>query len=620
MCGVAGIFAYHYAAPEVDREELRRIRDSMSSRGPDGTGEWYSSDGRAALGHRRLAVIDLSTSAAQPMQNEEGSLVISFNGEIYNYQELRSGLQKKGRVFHSHSDTEVLLHLYAEKGEAMIHDLRGMFAFILWDAKKKIMLLARDPYGIKPLYYADDGWTIRIASQVKALLASEKVSRLPEPAGMAGFFLMGSVPEPYTTYQEIRQVPAGSMVTINSLGPSSPERYFSISEIFSKGGAQRTVPPQESATIIRDALLDSVRHHLIADVPVGVFLSAGIDSGSLVAFARETGVKNLQTVTLAFDEFEHQPQNEAPLAREIASLYGAQHHTRILSADEFGRDLPKVFEAMDQPSIDGINTYFVSKAAKEMGLKVALSGLGGDELFGGYPSFQQIPRLVRALALASRVPFLGDVSRHLFHGVHSQDAIAHPKYAGLLKYGGTYEGAYFLKRGLFMPWELEKVMNPEMAREGMKRLRLLSCLKKAVTPDPKTSFGRIAVLEASFYMRNQLLRDTDWAGMAHGLEIRTPFVDAWLLKKIAPVLVSHFTNAATSSLQAPAKKILIDALKTPLPKPVLHRSKTGFGVPVEKWLGVDKEKNVPWARRWACKVMERQKGEKAIDELQLART
>jgi len=234
MCGVACLFAYHYASPGISREELFRVRDFMAKRGPDGSGEWFSKDGRIGLGHRRLSIIDLSDKGAQPMASSQGDVVISFNGEIYNYKELRADLEAKGAVFRSNSDTEVLLHLYIQKGEAMLGDLRGMFAFALWDANKNALFLARDPYGIKPLYYSDDGWAVKVASQVNALIHAGNVSRQKEPAGIAGFFLMGSVPEPFTIYQEIRSVPAGSYLWIDSLGPRPPVRYFSIAEIFLK--------------------------------------------------------------------------------------------------------------------------------------------------------------------------------------------------------------------------------------------------------------------------------------------------------------------------------------------------------------------------------------------------
>src|SRR6476660_4987962 len=232
MCGINGIFAYHYAANPIDRDELVRMRDHMALRGPDGKGEWISDDGRVGFGHRRLSIIDLSDAGAQPMTSADGRFIVTFNGEIYNYRALRKSLEAKGRVFRSQSDTEVLLHLYDEKGEAMVHDLRGMFAFAIWDCERRRLVLVRDPYGIKPLYYADDGWTLRFASQVKSLLAGGKVSREPEPAGWVGYCLFGSVPEPFTTYQEIRALQAGSTLWVDRVGAHQARQYFSIASAY----------------------------------------------------------------------------------------------------------------------------------------------------------------------------------------------------------------------------------------------------------------------------------------------------------------------------------------------------------------------------------------------------
>ena len=418
MCGIAGIYAYHYAANPVDRAELQRIRDHMTARGPDGCGEWYSPDERVGLGHRRLSIIDLSERGAQPMASADGKFVVTFNGEIYNYRQLRSSLEARGHVFRSQTDTEVLLHLYAEKGEAMVNDLRGMFAFGLWDAERNALFLARDPYGIKPLYYADDGWTLRFASQVKALLAGGKVSRNQEPAGWVGFCLFGSVPEPFTTYQEIRALPAGSTLWVDRVGTREARQYFSIAETYCRAEATRSSGNDEDLQLAaREALLDSVRHHLVADVPVGAFLSSGIDSGALVGLMRDAGQQDIQTVTLAFKEFRGKSEDEAPLAAEIAAQYGTRHTTRVVTEQEFRDDLPKILDAMDQPTIDGLNTWFVSKAARELGLKVAISGLGGDELFGGYPSFRDVPLCVRTLAVPGRIPGLGDLARWLLSGL-----------------------------------------------------------------------------------------------------------------------------------------------------------------------------------------------------------
>ncbi len=609
MCGIAGIFSYHYAAPNVNREELRTIRDYMANRGPDGSGEWYSANGRVGIGHRRLAIIDLSEKGAQPMCSQDGAFVISFNGEIYNYKELRKDLEQKGYRFQSHSDTEVLLHLYAEKGEAMVNDLRGMFAFALWDNTKRALLLVRDPYGIKPLYYADDGWTLRIASQVKALLSSSKVSRMPEPAGIAGFFLTGSVPEPFTIYQEIRQVPAGCLVWVNSLGPSPPKRYFSMAKVFRDEPYSDLSNGKSLPEKIREGLLDSVRYHFVADVPVGLFLSSGIDSASLLGLARDAGVEDIRTITLAFEEFQGRSDDESPLAQDVARLYGTHHTKRVLSRLEFETELPKCLSAMDQPTIDGINTYFVAKAAAETGLKVALSGLGGDELFGGYPSFRDIPRMVRALAIPSHIPFAGEIYRRLY--LLLSPKFLSPKLSGLLKYGGSYQGAYFLRRGLFMPWELQPMIGKEMAQEGLRRLCLMSHIRSVISPDPGTPFSRIAVLESSLYMRNQLLRDSDWAGMAHSLEIRVPYVDIPLFKSLVP-LMKKISETNIKSLLAKSPNI-------PLPDSVARRAKTCFFLPMDEWIRsngeLDHWRNVPalnserchWSRRWAYIVMEMQK-------------
>jgi asparagine synthase (glutamine-hydrolysing) len=606
MCGIAGIYAYHYAANPVDRTELRKIRDQMAARGPDGLGEWYSSDERVGFGHRRLTIIDLSERGAQPMASADGKLVVTFNGEIYNYRQLRVWLEARGRKFRSKTDTEVLLHLYAEKGEEMLRDLRGMFAFALWDLDRNALLLARDPYGIKPLYYADDGWTLRFASQVKALLAGGKVSRDPEPAGWVGFGLFGSVPEPFTTYQEIRALPAGSMLWVDRVGSRQPKQYFSIAEAYCRSEPAylpaRNEHPQVTA---RGALLDSVRHHLVADVPVGAFLSSGIDSGALVGLMRDAGQHDIQTVTLAFEEFRNQPEDEAPLAARVAAQYGTRHSTRVVTEQEFREDLPKILQAMDQPTIDGLNTWFISKAARELGLKVAISGLGGDELFGGYLSFRDIPLCVRTLALPARIPFLGEFARRLLIGMGSFTDLVSPKAAGLLKYGGNYAGAYLLRRGLFMPWELGVVLGQDTIRRGLRRLKPIKHVRSLLRPRPSTKFGKVAVLESSLYMRNQLLRDTDWASMAHSLEVRVPLVDVELLRRLAPVL-AHQGGAS--------KRLLANSPSLPLPREVVERSKTGFVTPIQRWLQRDARlqhwRQVPafaldrcaWARRWAFEV------------------
>jgi asparagine synthase (glutamine-hydrolysing) len=606
MCGIAGIYAYSSAADSIDRAELTRIRDHMAARGPDGSGAWLSPDGRVGFGHRRLSIIDLSDRAAQPMESADGKLVVTFNGEIYNYKALRTELEAEGWVFRTQSDTEVLLHLYAEKGAAMVDDLRGMFAFGIWDAEKRGLLLARDPYGIKPLYYADNGRTLRFASQVKALIAGGGVSKEPEAAGWVGFHIFGSVPEPFTIYREIRSLPAGSTVWVDSHGASEPARYFSIAEIYAKAeGDPQSLSASEIKEALRTALLDSVRHHMVADVPVGIFLSAGLDSGALLGLMRDVRQHDIQAVTLAYEEFQNKHEDEAPLAAKCAARYCSKHTIRVVREREFHDDLPLIFEAMDQPTIDGINTWFVSKAAREFGLKAAISGLGGDEIFGGYPSFHDIPRWVQLWAIPSRIPLLGDLFRY-FAAASGLASILNPKVAGVPKYCGSFAGAYLLRRGLFLPWELSSLMDKNLVDEGLRRLQPVRHIAAALEPMPRTNFGRVATLEASLYMRNQLLRDADWASMAHSLEVRVPLVDVQLLRAAAPAMIALPNGTG--------KRSLATSPSLALPSETIDRTKTGFGTPVEEWLQRDDRlqrwrhlpqlarPRCPWARRWAYQL------------------
>ncbi len=580
MCGINGIFAYHYAANPIQRVELARTRDHMSARGPDAYGEWVAEDGRIGFGHRRLAIIDLSDAGAQPMISADGKLVITFNGEIYNYRELRLELEGKGHIFRSHSDTEVLLHLYAAKGAAMVNNLRGMFAFAIWDKDRRELFAARDRFGIKPLYYADDGWTFRFASQVKALLAGGACSNDPDPAGHVGFYLFGAVPEPFTTYAAVRALPAGCALTVGATGARAVRPYYSLSATYRRLEEAQRAPKNagDAQAAVRSALLDSVRHHLVADVPVGAFLSAGIDSSALVGLMRDAGQNEISTVTLGFAEFAGSESDETKLAESVAKCYETRHVTRMIGEREFAEDFPRIMAAMDQPSIDGFNTWFVSKAAREQGLKVAISGLGGDELLGGYPSFEQVPRLARTLRWPARVPFIPGLVRRIAAAAGPSRLGFNPKAASLLEYGGTIEGAYLLRRGLFMPWELGRMLGRDFAAEGLRRLQPPKHLAPAAQDRPRTPFGQLAGLEGGYYMRNQLLRDTDWASMAHSLEVRVPLVDHRLLEAATPHAMAAWAGGARG------KTLLALAPAVPLPAAIVNRRKTGFTTPVAQWI------------------------------------
>ena len=572
MCGINGIFAYRSSAPSPSLEELVATRGSMRDRGPDGEGSWASAGARCLLGHRRLAIIDLSDRSTQPMAVADGNFIATYNGEIYNYPELRQQLEAQGVRFRTSSDTEVLLHLYAREGAAMLPRLRGMFAFAIWDAAREGLFLGRDPYGIKPLYTADQAGIFRFASQVKALLAGKAMSREQDSAGLVGFHLFGSVPEPFTLYREIRALPAGHSQWIDGQGARAPERYYNIADTFAVG----LKPEREFETGLKSALLDSVRAHLVSDVEVGLFLSAGIDSGALLGLMREAGQQGIRAITLGFEEFAGTQADEVPLAQEVARQYGAQHVVRRVGKAEFDDDLAEILQAMDQPSIDGVNTWFVAKAAREAGLKVALSGLGSDELLGGYASFRDVPRWKRKFGPVARIPGSGRALRWMVKALWPDLARDNPKATGVLDFAATWGGTYMLRRGLFLPHELASIVGREIAEEGLQRLSPVAHLNSALDPDPGSPMGRVSALESTFYMRNQLLRDADWAGMAHSIEIRVPFVDRCLLEAVAPY--------ARQIIADKGKRALAMTPVPPLPPSIRHRPKSGFGVPTDAWI------------------------------------
>ena len=588
MCGIAGHFAWDPAAPPVDRDALVRARDHMAPRGPDGKGLWMDAGRRIGLAHRRLSIIDPSEAGAQPMVLGAGRLVIAFNGEIYNYRQLRAGLEAAGRRFRTASDTEVLLQLYDRRGRDMVEELRGMFALAVWDAERRGLLLARDGFGIKPLYYADADGALRFASQVKALLAAGGVDTAPSAAGRAGFFVWGAVPEPWTLFEQIRCLPAGNTLWADGRGVRPPACWFDLGAELARA-AEAPAPCTPEA--LRDAVRDTVRHHLVADVPVGAFLSAGLDSATLVAHAADLAPGALRSVTVAFDAFAGTRFDEAQAAGEVAARYNTAHRTERLASGELRDEYDRLRRAMDQPSIDGVNMYFASRAAARGGLKAALSGVGGDELFGGYDSFALIPRAVRLLSPLRPLRRARRAARRL--SAPLARLLSAPKYASLLEYGTGYADAWLLRRALFMPWELPSVMDPDEAREGWGALEA-DHRRRLGLEGLSTPRARVCALEMTGYLRNQLLRDGDWAGMAHSLEVRTPLVDTFFFRRVAPMLCA----------QAPPGKLdLAVTPAAPLPDGVLRRPKTGFAVPFHEWFpGGGRNGPLRGVRGWARRI------------------
>jgi len=591
MCGFSAVYRYT-DGDRVSAAELDRMQARMECRGPDGEGRWCRDDGRVALTHRRLAIIDLSGRAAQPMQSHTAPHVITFNGEIYNYRELRSGLEARGCRFVTGSDTEVILHLYAEKGPDLVDDLQGMFAFALWDGAKRGLLLARDPFGVKPLYYADNGSCIRVASEVKALVATGAVDTSPSAAGRAGFFLWGSVPEPFTFFRGVRALPAGNIMWIEDGKAPQLRQYANVADLFRTPHADPGSP--QAAELLRVAMNESVQRHLVSDVDVGVFLSSGIDSTTLAAIASRHGGA-LRTTTLAFEEYRNTASDEAPLAEAVARSCGARHETVWVNRNDFASARERLIDRMDQPSVDGVNTYFVAHAAASTGLKVALSGAGADELFGGYSLFRTLPRLVNAIRRVPLAAPVGRVARQLLAPLVSR--VTSPKYASILELGGSWVGAYLLARSLYLPWELPKVLGDDMAHAGLKELAPTESLHARIA-GISGERATVSVLEASGYLRNQLLRDADWASMSHSLELRVPYVDWTLWKAIAPLI---------SSGSARIDKAALASLAQSLPDAVRQRPKSGFQVPVRQWLQADRDQRYSdrGLRGWARYIYDR---------------
>ncbi|MCB0332358.1 MAG: asparagine synthase (glutamine-hydrolyzing) [Bdellovibrionales bacterium] len=587
MCGIAGEYAYRPESSEVSLQNVELMAQHMIARGPDAEGSWLSPDSRVALAHRRLAVIDTSLSAQQPFFGKSGMLTLVYNGEIYNFQALRSRLESRGHTFKTKSDTEVLLALYEEYGVEMLSLLRGMFAFGIWDSEKRELVLARDPFGIKPLYFSDDGRRVLFASQVKALLQCSGIDTSFDPAGHVGFYVFGSIPEPFTLYSKISMLPAGSFLRVANGRVESPKQFSSLLDFVGGCGPQDN-NGVDGVQSLREVLKDSVQHHLISDVPIGLFFSAGLDSTTLASLAASMSSGQVKTATLQFDPLLNTPLDEGPLAEKCAKLIGTDHRSSIVHKSDFAQELNNFFDAMDQPSIDGINTYFVSKAAKETGLTVALSGIGGDELFGGYPSFCQIPPLAKF-----RFPSgVGSPIRSLIAPLISR--VTSPKYASILEYCGDYRKAYLLRRGLFLPWELEQFLDSNTVRDGWGAIE--SSLFSLPLPQEVPEHVVVSYLEMSLYMRNQLLRDADWAGMAHSLEIRVPYVDVEVVRHVSKLHSYH---------KAVSKRELSVACAPMLPDEVRDAQKRGFVVPVRAWLIEDSGKVDRGLRNWAHFVYDR---------------
>ncbi|MHB1421803.1 MAG: asparagine synthase (glutamine-hydrolyzing) [Gemmataceae bacterium] len=559
MCGIAGIVGSRVGKHQ---DAVQRMLGALTHRGPDGSGLWVSPSEQCVLGHRRLAILDLSAAAAQPMCTPDRRFVLSYNGECYNYRDLRRQLHSQGVPIQSSGDTEVLLHLLARQHQEGLRSLNAMFALALWDEREGRLLLARDLFGQKPLYWCafEDG--LIFASEVRAILASGLVPRRLNLAGLRSYLCHGAVQGPDTIVSGVWLLPRASTLAWHREIQPVVASYW------------RTPQEQRPAALgeIRDGFFAAVERHLISDVPAGVFLSGGVDSSAAAAAAVRRAGSGVTSLSVVFPD---QPeQSEAEHARRMAEMAGTRHIEVPVTGGDMLAMLEKSLASMDQPTIDAVNTYIVSRAARQAGLTVALSGLGGDELFGGYPSFSTVPHLLRLRRA------LGPVRRPAGWLLRTTSLFGRQwgKIADLLEAPPGVLPAYAVRRRLFSSRQV-RALAPRFGAE-----KWLSGLDPARMADlQELVAGRalpdaVGHLELEWYMGQTLLRDSDVMGMACSLEIRCPFLD----KDFAELVLAQPPQARM--LKGVRKWLLIEALRDLLPEANWRRPKQGFALPMQTWM------------------------------------
>jgi asparagine synthase (glutamine-hydrolysing) len=573
MCGIFGIVARNARVPEG---VLERGTQSLAHRGPDDSGTILLRDSvpdpvEIGLGNRRLAILDLSPLAHQPMHDAETGNWIVYNGEIYNFRDIRNELEQAGTSFLSHSDTEVVLKAYARWGEECLAKFRGMFALAIWDARRHRLFIARDPMGIKPLYYAQAGSYFLFASEVRTLLGTGLLQPRIDPAGLINYLTFGSAYDPLTLVEGVRALPPGCTLTWDG-GILRQSSYWDLVDESVTARSEPSAGTENGAAErLRPVLEDAVRLQLVSDVPVGVFLSGGIDSSALVSILSRGGVTP-STFSIVFREADF---SEAQHSRAIASRFHTDHHEINVSQTDVLAAIPDALGAMDLPTMDGINTYFVSRETRRAGVKVALSGLGGDEVFAGYSSFRSVPRMERFAQFWKQVP---RAVRSPFAAAFAAFAPAsdqNRKLASLARDNGRVLHPYFLSRMLFTPHQRDLLFRnaggsaAEMAAESQR-----DSLQRAL---PLDAVNRVSYLESRCYMPNTLLRDADFMSMSQGLEVRVPLIDHQLAKTVLALPGGWKLNGTP-------KKILVGALAGSLPDEIVHRPKRGFTLPFEHWM------------------------------------
>lgn len=569
MCGIAGVVTRTQA---VARRVVGAMTAAQFHRGPDDAGESVFAFGSdyLGLGHRRLSILDLSAAGHQPMINPRTGDQIIFNGEIYNFLELRRELESLGEQFIGHSDTEVLLYGLSRWGHAFLRRLAGMFALAFLNAREQTLLLARDPLGIKPLYVAQVGQTFLFASEVRAILASDLVPRRHSPQGLATLLAYGAVQHPFTIVQGIESFPAGCYQVIaassqaNRLAPQPFWQYPTEIQRHADGLEENLAATLEQA----------VKDHLVADVPVGVFLSSGLDSTIIAGLAARHSAR-LRTLTVGFSD---QPDmSELKLASETAKLFGLEHTEIQVAGAEAESAAIEWIQSLDQPSVDGMNVYLISKVVRAHGISVALSGQGADELFGGYPSFADVPQLRRMVRLMRWLPAGGRVGLARLLTRRRPESVRQ-KFIDIMRTNGAVADLYFHRRRMLSTDQMI-AMGIDAAKLGLadcfQSPRVLADLRLC----DEDIVWSVSQLESRFYQGNMLLRDSDTNGMAHSLEIRVPMLDRRVLDLILPV---------AGPVRLPngrADKHLLRTTFSPLLRAaLLAQRKRGFGLPIRRWM------------------------------------
>ena len=584
MCGILGAVG----APDEIREEcLLQGLAGLAHRGPEDSG-WHvirqsgPQPTSIFLGNRRLAILDLSPAGHQPMQDRDTKNWIIYNGEIYNFREIRSELESHGVGFNSHSDTEVILKAYGKWGAGCLDYFRGMFAFAIWDARESGLFLARDRFGEKPLYYFHRDGLFLFASEVRSLLQTGLVARELDEVGLIEYLLFGSVSDADTLIRGIHSLPPAHSLLLKE-GEATLRKYWDLNSAERDLAAPRPVRHIGPETIaeLRTQLEDAILLRMVSDVPVGVFLSGGIDSSSLVALLSRKH-PNLSTFSVVFNESDY---SEAEYSRTISARFGTDHHEIEISSSAVMTSLPDIIGTMDQPTIDGVNTYIISRETRHMGYKVALSGLGADEIFAGYENFKTVPRMERfAWCLSTVNPKLRSMLASMTRMPNSKGRPRAEKLAALIEGDDSIPHPYAFARMLFMPRQLRQLgLVGDGKGVDSAMAPLANIVKWAARFDP---VNRTSYLELRHYMANTLLRDSDVMSMAHGLELRVPFVD----HKLAEFL---FRIPGGSKLKRGMPKwLLIEALQGLLPQKVVQRSKRGFTFPFELWLKREMRKDM----------------------------